>query len=158
MLINRFVESPETMAEPEGWKSLLVCLDELKTVTQRYSKRQLKWIRNRFLGSETREVPEVFPLDTTDVSRWESIVSQPARETVMNYIKNESIKLKPLGKLKRLGEGFNEETSNHCDVCNRIFIGEYHWQLHQKSNRHKRALASKRRKEKSLEKKTNTAM
>lgn len=157
-LINRFVESPETTPEPEGWKSLVICLDELKMVTRRYSKRQQKWIRNRFLGSETREIPDVYPLNTTDVSRWETLVSQPAHETVVNFISDESIKLKPLEKLKRLAEGLDEETSHRCEICDRVFIGEYHWKVHQNSNRHKRALASKRRREKFLEKpKTNTA-
>lgn len=156
ILINRFVESPETTPEPDAWKTLVICLDELKMVTKRYSKRQLKWIRNRFLGSEVRGVPDVFSLDTTDVSQWETLVSQPALETVESYLKDEPLKLKQLEKLKRLGEGLNGETSHHCEICDRIFIGEYQYQLHQKSNKHKRTLASKRKKEK-RQVKLNTA-
>lgn len=152
MLINRFVEHPETTPEPDGWKSLVICLEDLKTVTRRYSKRQLKWIRNRFLGSELRKIPPVYPLDTSDVSRWEELVSQPALSTVESYINSEPIQLKPCDKVRRLAEGLDDETSHNCEICNRVFIGDYQWQLHQKSNVHKRACAGKRRKEKLQEK------
>lgn len=147
-LINEFVEAPETLKEPEGYKSLLSCLDELKLVTQRYSKKQIKWIKNRFLGSEVREVPKVYPLDTSDVSRWKEMVYQPAEETVLSYIADEPIKLKPLEKMKRLSEGLNEETSHYCEVCDRIFIGDFQWQLHIKSNNHKRRNSRRNRVEK----------
>lgn len=148
MLINRFAESPETTPEPDGWKCLASCLEELKLVTRRYSKKQLKWIRNRFLGSEIREVPHVYPLDTSDVTRWEEFVSKPAAETVESFINDQPIKLQPLEKMKRLAEGTNEETSNRCPTCDRVFIGEFQWQLHMKSNSHKRKSASVKRKEK----------
>lgn len=148
VLINRFVESPETLSAPEGWKSLEACLDELKTVTRRYSKKQLKWIRNRFLGSDMREVPVVYGLDTTDVSRWQEVVYEPAEEIVKCYIDNQLIKQQPLPKMKRLSEGLNEETTHHCSICDRVFIGEFQWQLHMKSNKHKRTQASKKRREK----------
>jgi tRNA dimethylallyltransferase len=113
-LINRFVEAPETTPEPEGWKLLVKCLEELKLVTQRYSKKQMKWIRNRFLGSDMREVPSVYPLDTSDVSKWNERVSHPAIETVESFIANQAIKLKPLEKVKRLAEGMDEEKTFRC--------------------------------------------
>jgi tRNA dimethylallyltransferase len=142
-LINRFVEAPESFGEeePEGYKSLLKCLEELKLVTQRYSKRQLKWIKNRFLGSEQREVPDVFALDTSDVGKWSEAVYKPAEATVLAYTNDETVALKPLERLKRLGEGLDEETTHHCETCDRPFIGDFQWQLHLKSNKHKRRLA-----------------
>ena len=147
-LINKFVEAPETLTEPDGYKSLLNCLDELKLVTQRYSKRQIKWIKNRFLGSEVREVPKVYPLDTSDVSKWKEVVYQPAEETMLSYIADEPIKLEALEKVKRLGDGLNEETTHYCEVCDRIFIGDFQWQLHIKSNNHKRKNARRNKLEK----------
>jgi tRNA dimethylallyltransferase len=113
-LINLFVEAPETTPEPEGWKSLVMCLEELKMVTRRYSKKQMKWVRNRFLGSDMREVPLVYSLDTSDISRWQEIVSQPAIETVECFRNNDPIKMKPIEKVRRLAEGFDEEKSFHC--------------------------------------------
>lgn len=112
-MINRFVKNSEP-TEPEGWKSLVACLEELKMVTQRYSKKQIKWIRNRFLGCDMREVPLVYPLDTSDVSKWNENVSQPALETVQSYIESKTIILKPVEKVRRLAEGFDEEKSFKC--------------------------------------------
>jgi tRNA dimethylallyltransferase len=112
------VEAPETTPEPEGWKSLVICLEELKMVTRRYSKKQLKWVRNRFLGSDMREVPLVYSLDTSDVSQWEELVSKPAIETVECFIENRTVKLKPMEKMRRLAEGFDEEKTFHCPGLN----------------------------------------
>lgn len=161
------MDAPESVSEPEGWKSLVTCLEELKLVTRRYSKKQLKWVRNRFLGSDMREVPLVYPLDTTDISKWEESVAHPAIETIESFIDNRPVKLKPLDKLRRLAEGFDEEKTFHCPGmrkkqlknlnfinlsilldCDRVFIGEFQWNLHQKSNRHKRTILSKKKKEK----------
>lgn len=150
-LINDFVEASETsktLPEPEGYNTLLICLEELKLVTRRYSKKQLKWIRNRFLGSEIREVPSIYPLDTSNVSEWHKMVYVPAEETVSSYINETEIKLTPLIAIERAGKGLNEETSNYCNDCNRTFVGEYQWLLHITSNKHKRIVSSKKKKEK----------
>lgn len=148
MLINRFVESLETTPEPDSWKALVACLEELKLVTRRYSKKQIKWIKNRFLGSDKRELPQVFALDTSDITRWDELVSQPALDAVLSYTNDREFALKPLEKFTRLSEGLNEEVSINCPDCDRVFIGEYQWQLHLKSNKHKRTRESRRKKAK----------
>lgn len=38
----------------------------------------------------------------------------------------------------------------HLTVCDRVFVGEFQWSLHQASNKHKRTQASKRKREKLL--------
>lgn len=158
ILINNFVESStcdreddaqttsSPTEEPESYKSLLACLDQLKLATRRYSKKQLKWIRNRLLASDSRELPLVYPLDTSDVQQWSENVYLPAIDTVDCFLKGDEIKLKPLEKMSRLGEGLDEETSHHCDICERTFIGEFQWSLHLRSNKHKKVLAGKHRK------------
>lgn len=149
-LIEEYAKSTEreSLNEPTGWKKLNACLEELKLVTKRYSKKQLKWIRNRFLGSETRQVPLVYTLDTSDVKQWNENVFKPAGDAVNSYINGEPVRLKPMDNLKRLGDGLNEETSHYCETCERIFIGDYQWDLHKKSNKHKHKCASKKRQEK----------
>lgn len=161
ILINNFVESASSTSqttmtedessEPESYKSLLACLDQLKLVTRRYSKKQLKWIRNRLLASDSRELPLVYPLDTTDVTQWNENVYLPAIDTVESFLNGDEIKLKPLEKMRRLGEGLDEETSHFCDICERTFIGDFQWSLHLKSNKHKKVSASKRKNLKNLE-------
>lgn len=44
---------------PEGLPLLQKCLDNLKLVTRRYSKKQIKWINHRFLGNSRREVIKI---------------------------------------------------------------------------------------------------
>lgn len=157
-LINKFVEEStsnddeklECSDEPDGYKSLLACLEELKLATRRYSKKQLKWIRNRLLASDTREKPLVYPLDTTNVTLWHENVLLPATQTIDCYINDKEIELKPLEKMKRVSAGMNEETSHHCDICDRTFIGEFQWSVHLKSNKHKKTIAGKLRREKRL--------
>ncbi|CAO1417085.1 unnamed protein product [Diamesa hyperborea] len=148
-LINEFVTSPDTILEPEGWKVLVECLDELKLVTKRYSRRQIKWIKNRFLGSEVRQVPDLYALDTTDVASWDVNVYMPAQQTVESFINETSIQLIPEKRIQRLAVGMAEDTNNYCDICERIFIGEFQWKLHLKSNKHKHRKAGKRKLEKS---------
>lgn len=151
-MINEFVEASETLPEPEGYKSLLSCLEELKLVTRRYSKQQQKWIRNRFLGSEFREIPFIYPLDTSNVSRWHEMVYEPAEKTILSYINGEELKLTPLSPIEKAGKGLNEETTNFCEDCNRTFIGEFQYQAHLTSNKHKRVLFRKRRELRAREK------
>lgn len=145
-LINNYIntknENDKESSEPEGLKLLNQCLEELKLVTRRYSKRQNKWIKNRFLGNRDRQVPELYSLDTSDVSKWNETVYKPAEQTVNSYINDLPVGLAPLLKITRLGEGLNEETSHFCDICDRVFIGEFQWELHLKSNKHKRTKAS----------------
>ena len=101
-----------------------------------------------------REVPLVYPLNTSDVTRWTEMVSTPAKETVKSFLDGDPIKLQPLEKIKRLADGCDEEKQFFCSICERVFIGEFQWQLHQKSNKHKRTLASKKKKEKLQSEKT----
>lgn len=137
-LINDYTKSNDkTSPEPEGLKTLNECLDELKLVTKRYSKKQIKWIKNRFLGNRDRQVPPLYGLDTSDVSKWRELVYEPAERTISSYIEDLPIDLEPVQKVTRLGDGLNEETNHFCDTCNRVFIGEFQFQLHLKSNKHK---------------------
>lgn len=47
----------ETETESDNGKRIFnQCIDQLKLVTRRYSRRQIKWTVNRFLGRDDREV------------------------------------------------------------------------------------------------------
>ncbi|XP_062540061.1 tRNA dimethylallyltransferase [Armigeres subalbatus] len=130
-------------AVPEGVPLLQMCLDNLKQVTQRYSKRQIKWINHRFLGDSRREVPPIYALDTTDVAKWTENVFTQAEQVVQSVLAGEIPSKQPLPRLTTAREGLNEETSFFCDVCQRTIVGEYQWQLHMRSNKHKKCVQSK---------------
>ncbi|XP_073831243.1 tRNA dimethylallyltransferase [Musca autumnalis] len=123
---------------PPGLDVLNSCLNELKLVTRRYSKKQQKWINNRFLASRDRQVPDIYELDTSDVSRWHECVYSPAVTVIDCYRSSQVCEIQPMPKRTHPGAGLNEETTNFCDICQRHFIGEYQWHLHLKSNRHKK--------------------
>ncbi|XP_034489095.1 tRNA dimethylallyltransferase [Drosophila innubila] len=131
----------------ESLQLLSSCCDELKLVTRRYSKKQLKWINNRFLASKDRQVPDLYELDTSDVNSWQDCVYKKAESIIESYRLDEITEIAPMPKRIHPGAGLNEETSNFCGICERHFIGEYQWELHLKSNKHKRRRESKRRKE-----------
>uniref|UniRef100_A0A1A9ZZD7 C2H2-type domain-containing protein n=1 Tax=Glossina pallidipes TaxID=7398 RepID=A0A1A9ZZD7_GLOPL len=60
---------------PVGLSTLITCLNELKLVTRRYSKKQQKWINNRLLACTDRDVPDIYELDTSDVNQWQTNIS-----------------------------------------------------------------------------------
>lgn len=123
------------------------CCEELKLVTRRYSKKQLKWINNRFLASKDRQVPDLYELDTSNVSAWHEAVFKRAECIIESYRNGETCEIEPMPKRLHPGADLDEETSNFCGICERHFIGEYQWQLHLKSNKHKRRRESQRRKQ-----------
>ncbi|EDW84742.1 uncharacterized protein Dwil_GK12971 [Drosophila willistoni] len=133
-----------------GLQLLRNCCDELKLVTRRYSKKQIKWINNRFLASKDRQVPDLYELDTSNVSAWSDMVYSPAESIINSYINGETTEIEPMPKRLHPGADLNEETSNFCSICQRHFIGEYQWTIHLKSNKHKRRRESERKKETSI--------
>lgn len=100
-------------SEPEGLDLLRKCLDELKLVTRRYSKKQIKWIQNRFLGSHDRQVPPLYSLDTSDVSQWMANVYSPAIDIIESYINERQPKTTPMESVQHPGSGLNEEVGMH---------------------------------------------
>lgn len=129
-----------TAEPPAGLELLNSCLDELRLVTKRYSKKQLKWISNRFLSNSSRQVPPLYGLDTSTSSNWQKDVHGRAIDVVQSYIENRSPQLMPLEKHESLRAGLNEEVANVCEICNRHFVGEFQWKIHLKSNKHKRVI------------------
>ncbi|XP_060520007.1 tRNA dimethylallyltransferase [Cylas formicarius] len=125
---------------PEGQKQLEQGVQQLKMVTRRYAKKQKRWVRNRFLGRKDRQVPPVYELDSTDVSKWNENVTVPAFEIVESYIAGVKCVREPL-PVRELGSTPNSEDETHfCEACERVFIGEHQWRGHLRSQKHRRRL------------------
>lgn len=131
-------ENSSDVPPPESLTLLTKCLDELKLVTRRYSKKQIKWVSNRLLGGQDRQVPLIYALDTSYPENWNTVVSSPAEDVVSSYIEDRTPELKPLDSVTSLRHGYNEEVTNTCDICKRVFIGEFQWEIHLNSNKHKK--------------------
>ncbi len=63
-------------------KLLQQCLVNLKVGTRQYAKRQLSWIRNRFLNRNLR----VLSLDTSDVKGWDERIRAPSVDFVNAFL------------------------------------------------------------------------
>lgn len=48
--------SEEEKVSERGKKLLQLAIDELKLVTRRYARKQIKWTKNRFLSRKDRQV------------------------------------------------------------------------------------------------------
>ncbi|XP_016981934.1 tRNA dimethylallyltransferase [Drosophila rhopaloa] len=141
---------------PDGLDMLRNCCEELKLVTRRYSKKQLKWIYNRFLASKDRQVPDLYELDTSDVAAWPEAVYHRAETIIESYRKGMECEIKPMEKKEHPGADLDEETSHFCATCERHFIGEYQWGVHLKSNKHKRRKEGQRKREREQDIKLST--
>ncbi|XP_067679230.1 tRNA dimethylallyltransferase-like [Haliotis asinina] len=115
-------------------------LELLKLATRQYAKRQIKWIRNRFL-KRPGALP-VYGVDSTDVSRWAENVLQPACDILSAILQDENPGVPPL----EAGGTVTEHVYNICDVCaGRVFTTLQEWDAHTNSRKHKRALSRQRK-------------
>lgn len=132
-----------TITPPAGMVVMQRCLNELRLVTKRYARKQIKWVANRFVANSGRRVPPIYELDTSDADAWQTTVFQRAENIVASYVKGVPADCTPLQRHESPRAGLNEGVSHICETCERTFVGEFHWRIHLRSNKHKRAVARK---------------
>lgn len=128
--------------EESGKKVLKDCIDAMKQVTRRYSRRQTTWIKRRILTAGTRNLPPLYKLVTSfDDEGWRNRVCPPAFDIVESFIdhrqlsdESEAFEVKPEHSS---GQPF-EPGMFHCTACDRILIGKKNITDHLRSRRHKR--------------------
>ncbi|XP_042363040.1 tRNA dimethylallyltransferase isoform X2 [Plectropomus leopardus] len=118
-------------------------IEALKIATRRYARKQNKWVRNRFLKRPGANVPMVFGLDVTDVSRWEELVLDPALQILDSLIKGEEPVIQPI-KVQE-AELRNKRSHHTCDLCDKVIIGDLEWTAHLKSKKHHYHVRKKRK-------------
>ncbi|GMF35834.1 unnamed protein product [Phytophthora fragariaefolia] len=129
-----------TADDPKAIETILeACIEQLNVATRQYARRQLSWIRNKFV---TKNIP-VYQVDSSDVSKWDALVAQPAIEIAQKFLKDEEItshqtvqQQKPeAAQAATLEDKFQK---NKCMVCNgREFTGKTQWAEHLRSKGHK---------------------
>ena len=111
-------------------------IESLKSVTKRYVNHQLKWIRNRFLKLNDREVPNIYRLDTTSTQLWQQNVLDPSIAIISAYLNQEPVPshIKPEPKIS-----VPKDNSKvfRCDVCQKHLSGFVAYESHLKSKGHK---------------------
>lgn len=146
---------PDSCASPEGNEVLRKAIDRMKISTRQYARKQLKWIRRRFLQSGTRDLPVMFKLQTAfDEEGWHERVQKPAFDIVSCFMNNQKLsdELSVYRVEPDKQELINEPGKFHCDVCDRVFIGSVNINSHLNSRTHHKSVErSKRQKRLDLE-------
>ncbi|XP_033981124.1 tRNA dimethylallyltransferase isoform X2 [Trematomus bernacchii] len=140
---HEFLTAPESSTQQERDALKYKGIEALKIATRRYARKQNKWVRNRFLKRPGDNVPLVFGLEVTDVSRWEETVLNPALQILDSLSKGEEPAIQPIrvqGEEQR-----NKRSRNTCDLCDKIIIGDLEWTAHLKSKKHHHHVRKKRK-------------
>ncbi|XP_075051375.1 tRNA dimethylallyltransferase isoform X2 [Mixophyes fleayi] len=116
-------------------------VEALKQRTQKYARKQNKWVQNRFLKRPGPNVPSVYGLDVSNISAWDECVLSSAVQIVSSILQGLPPVLKPVQITSDSSE--NKRSSRLCVFCDRIIIGDREWTAHTKSKSHH---AKKRRK------------
>ncbi|XP_054169066.1 tRNA dimethylallyltransferase-like [Oppia nitens] len=110
-------------------------IDNLKLVTKRYVKHQLKWIRNRFLINNDRAVPPIYRLDTTSSELWNQEVLETSMAIVNAFINSNDVPTH-ITRVPKLEIDENVSKIFICDICNKRMSGLIAYELHLKSKGH----------------------
>ncbi|KAM6903804.1 tRNA dimethylallyltransferase [Lycodopsis pacificus] len=138
-----YLTAPESSSQQENDALRDKGIEALKIATRRYARKQNKWVRNRFLKRPGDNVPVVYGLDVTDVSRWEETVLNPALQILDSLSKSEEPDLQPI---RVEGEQQRNKRSRHsCDLCDKVIIGDLEWTAHLKSKKHHYHVKKKRK-------------
>lgn len=137
---------------------LKISIEDMKSRTRQYAKRQVKWIKSLLAADLAKEKDHnyvkggrLFLLDATDLSTWQSNVTERGLEITERFLegKEDTLQQAPDGLEDMLPlEAEKEDKSTQwkhftCDKCfNKdntpvIATGEKQWEIHLKSHRHK---------------------
>lgn len=146
---NYLVLDPEIKGTDEGNKILTKCISDMKVSTKRYAKKQLSWIRKRFLRSGSRDLPPIFKLTTSiDDEKWNEQVRDPALKIVDSLLGHRDLSddLVSLRQEPQTMELSNNPGKHYCESCDRLFIGSHYIERHLSSKRHKKNMSQTNKK------------
>uniref|UniRef100_A0A8C5JX22 tRNA dimethylallyltransferase n=1 Tax=Jaculus jaculus TaxID=51337 RepID=A0A8C5JX22_JACJA len=115
----------------------------VEALKQRYARKQNRWVKNRFLSRPGPNVPSVYGLEVSDVSKWEESVLEPALDIVQSFIQGHQPAATPIRMPSNETE--NKRSYRMCDLCDRIIIGDREWAAHIKSKSHLHRLKKRKR-------------
>lgn len=91
------------------------------------------------------QVPPIYELDTTDLSQWDKLVKNKSIEIIESYINKIPCPYEPLKKNIDENRKINSQSSNYCDICERLIIGDKEYAIHLNSIKHQRVIKKKKR-------------
>lgn len=130
-------------------------VEQTKAATRQYGKRQVRWIRIKFLGAvrDAGMSGNMFTLDGSNLSRWDEDVEQPAIRIAEAYLDGQElpdprsvsgVPIEILAPPPDLGVADSEHMwfKKTCDICTTTVTREEDWAKHITSRRHRRAVKS----------------
>lgn len=115
------------------------CSATLVTATKQYATKQKRWIKNNFVAAKNWPV---YLLDTSDVSKWDQVVFDPAAEIVRNWEDFDSSH--PLAAASQCSVENVVDPNKQpwikrtCDKCGVVANGLQEWKAHLQSKQHRR--------------------
>lgn len=134
--------SNEERKSEAGEKLYQKCCKRLVQSTIAYVRRQEKRIRAFFLRKPERQLPWVYPLDATDISKWPQIYAKSCG-IVDAFLKDEKIEYDPLPVEPDLNGG-HAKMLIYCDLCDMHCMSRAQFEAHERSKGHRYHLKKQR--------------
>jgi len=133
---------------PLGQKLFKEGKDQMMLATRQYARRQVKWIRQRFLRNGIdRQCPPVYGVNSDQPSEWEESVRHPAFEIVEAYMNGVGVLgHQPLPCTASAHSFEATRQTFNCQHCNVTLKGKIQYEAHINSRRHKKTVASQKKK------------
>jgi len=140
----------EEQKGPLGQKFFEEGKEQMMLATRQYARKQVKWINQRFLRSGLdRQCPPVYGVSSDQPSKWEETVRKPAFQVVEAYVNGtEVFGHQPLPCTTSAHSFEASRQTFNCQQCNVILKGRIQFEAHLSSGRHKKMMASLRKKRK----------
>lgn len=91
------------------------------------------------------QVPPIYELDTTDISKWDELVKNKAIHIIDSYLNESPCQYEPLkSTMDDEKRKLNTTSHNFCEICERIILGDKEYSVHLKSNRHMKIVKKKK--------------
>ncbi|KAK4934598.1 tRNA dimethylallyltransferase, mitochondrial [Elasticomyces elasticus] len=142
-------------AQPSA--TLTEAIESVKAGTRRYAKRQNRYIRIRLANAlqEAKQFNMLFALDCSDLTKWDSEVSEHAERLVQSFMSGDELpdhkSLSPMaGKLLTAADqslSKSNRVAKTCDICEKTMLTDKEWHLHLGSRGHKKMVAATRKRE-----------
>ena len=134
------------------------CIEDTKIATRQYVTQQRRRIRNRLQGQfdQAAAIKRLFLLDSSDLEQWSQAVTKPSQEIFEAFLSGQNLpdplslsELAQTSLLKTSPNGSRHQIflSRTCEVCNKTMVTDLEWKLHLTSNRHKKVLYGKTKRE-----------
>jgi tRNA dimethylallyltransferase len=128
-------------------------IEQTKTATRQYAKRQTRWIRLKLMPalSDHNALDQLYLLDGTESKLWVDNVANPAIGVTQSFLAGEELcsplELSQAAKQLLTPEPDSEDNliRQECEICNTVCVGEDSWQAHLKSRRHRAHVKKRRR-------------